>query len=247
MESSTELYKKETTYKPFIWLAVIVVCLWGLSWLLIHLYYGPENFDGRGTFGDMFGAINSLFSGLAFAGIIYTIIMQRKELSLQIQAISMQTEELGLLKDETAKMASELERQRKTSDLQRLESLVFRLIETIQTNLNSVEFRTSSKTYIGLVAVENLIRFKKRGRTIVHSEASVNKYLRSVVYTIQFINDSQIDEDKKKLYVGILDVNLHDTEILFLYTFTDESNQHNLALFKKYGLLERYNAIVEQT
>ncbi|WP_418264259.1 hypothetical protein [Flavobacterium faecale] len=32
---------------------------------------------------DVFEAINSLFSGLAFAGLIYTIILQRKELSLQ--------------------------------------------------------------------------------------------------------------------------------------------------------------------
>lgn len=36
-----------------------------------------------GLFGDSYGAVNSLFSGLAFAGIIYTIILQKKELSLQ--------------------------------------------------------------------------------------------------------------------------------------------------------------------
>lgn len=37
----------------------------------------------RGTFGDMFGAVNALFSGLAFAGIVYTILLQRRELELQ--------------------------------------------------------------------------------------------------------------------------------------------------------------------
>lgn len=42
-------------------------------------YFQP--FDG--TFGDKFGVANSLFSGLAFAGIIITIYIQSKELSLQ--------------------------------------------------------------------------------------------------------------------------------------------------------------------
>ncbi|MCD2260206.1 putative phage abortive infection protein [Psychroserpens luteolus] len=37
----------------------------------------------RGAFGDKFGFINSLFSGLALAGIIYSIFLQQKELSLQ--------------------------------------------------------------------------------------------------------------------------------------------------------------------
>lgn len=35
-----------------------------------------------GTIWDSFGAINALFSGLAFAGLIYTIFLQMKELEL---------------------------------------------------------------------------------------------------------------------------------------------------------------------
>lgn len=34
-------------------------------------------------FGDSFGALNALFSGLAFAGLIVTLIMQKDELSMQ--------------------------------------------------------------------------------------------------------------------------------------------------------------------
>ena len=37
----------------------------------------------RGAFGDKFGFINSLFSGLALTGIIISIYFQQKELSLQ--------------------------------------------------------------------------------------------------------------------------------------------------------------------
>lgn len=35
----------------------------------------------KGVFGDKFGAINALFSGLAFAGIILTLLLQRKDLA----------------------------------------------------------------------------------------------------------------------------------------------------------------------
>lgn len=67
---------------PLIVLVFIVSC-----WLLS--YYRLKGLEPqiRGTFGDMFGAINALFSGLAFAGIIFTILLQRKELALQRQEL----------------------------------------------------------------------------------------------------------------------------------------------------------------
>jgi hypothetical protein len=54
-----------------------VIGLWAASGFAL---YGDPN---RGSFGDMFGAINALFSGLAFAGLIYAVLLQREELSLQ--------------------------------------------------------------------------------------------------------------------------------------------------------------------
>ncbi len=44
--------------------------------------YSEHGWDVKGQFGDTFGALNALFSGLAFAGVIYTILLQRKELKL---------------------------------------------------------------------------------------------------------------------------------------------------------------------
>jgi hypothetical protein len=56
-----------------------IVGLWIVN--LIGLVFLGET--QRGTFGDMFGAVNALFSGLAFAGIIYTIALQQKEMKIQ--------------------------------------------------------------------------------------------------------------------------------------------------------------------
>ncbi len=59
----------------------IVILLFGFSiWVLYCIF--PDLTD-RGAFGDSFGVVNSLFSGLAFAGLIFTIYLQRTELKLQ--------------------------------------------------------------------------------------------------------------------------------------------------------------------
>jgi hypothetical protein len=48
----------------------------------------------RGQFGDQFGAVNALFSGLAFAGVIYAVLLQRQELELQRRELELTREEL---------------------------------------------------------------------------------------------------------------------------------------------------------
>lgn len=55
---------------------IIVTILYGVLVDNMCLYDNVK----RGTFGDMFGALNTIFSGLAFAGIIVTIFMQMQEL-----------------------------------------------------------------------------------------------------------------------------------------------------------------------
>jgi hypothetical protein len=67
--------------KPsFTVLLVAGIALWLISIPVVTGIYGKPT--SAHEFGDMFGAINALFSGLALAGIIYTIIIQREELRL---------------------------------------------------------------------------------------------------------------------------------------------------------------------
>lgn len=69
---------------------VVIQVLYGVAVLLL---VGPE-MATRGQFGDIFGGINALFTGLAFAGVIYTILLQRQELELQRDELRLTREEL---------------------------------------------------------------------------------------------------------------------------------------------------------
>lgn len=77
---------------PLIYLALGVLVLWLGSFFIIVLMV--PGWEVRGQLGDLFGVVNSLFSGLAFAGVIYTIYLQREELSLQRKELQLTRDEL---------------------------------------------------------------------------------------------------------------------------------------------------------
>jgi hypothetical protein len=88
---------------PFVLLALGIVVIYLV--MAITIYYSFENWEDRGVFGDSFGAVNALFSGLAFSALIYTVHLQRKELGLQRKELEMTRAELS--RSATAQEASE--------------------------------------------------------------------------------------------------------------------------------------------
>jgi hypothetical protein len=82
-------------------LVTFVIAAWAASW------YYAANFvlssdtklltheGARGVFGDQFGAINALFSGLAFTGVIVTLLLQRREIKNQSASLQRQQFESG--------------------------------------------------------------------------------------------------------------------------------------------------------
>ncbi len=92
---------------------------------------GAPDSGAAGAAGDMFGGLTALFSGLAFAGLLITLFMQRSELKLQRQ-------ELGLSRGEFK--------------LQRFENTLFGLLELFNGHVQSLEASTelvSSSEQIG--------------------------------------------------------------------------------------------------
>ena len=83
---------KSEPIKELVTLTVCIVVVWGIYWVVM-LYLVP-NWSDRGLFGDMFGSVNALFSGLALAGVIYAIFLQRRELQLQRHELELTRNEL---------------------------------------------------------------------------------------------------------------------------------------------------------
>ena len=82
-----------STNNLLIKLVILVVLIWALSAILIIFFL--ENWSDRGTFGDLFGAVNALFSALAFAVLIYTIVLQREEIRQNREEIVLNRKELA--------------------------------------------------------------------------------------------------------------------------------------------------------
>ncbi|PBQ34038.1 hypothetical protein CNR22_20395 [Sphingobacteriaceae bacterium] len=80
--------------KNLIVISISIFFLIIALWLLTLYTLSGKTETARGTFGDMFGGVNALFSGLAFGGIIITILLQRKELALQREELKDTREEL---------------------------------------------------------------------------------------------------------------------------------------------------------
>lgn len=130
-------------------LLTIVFVIWIISIFVVPIFYPKLN--DRALLGDSFGLINSLFSGLAFAGIIYTIILQRTELALQRQELK--DTRLELERSATAQENSEKQQKRQsenlkiTAKLNALSTLVgyYSNLETKMKNIEPAKYRQSQK------------------------------------------------------------------------------------------------------
>lgn len=181
--------------------------------------------DKRGTFGDMFGAVNSLFSGLAFAGIIYTIMIQRKELSLQ-------RKELALQREEIRNATTELAGQKEQMIIQRFEHTFFNLLSmnsNIVTNLRCSfgEIKSQGTEVFMRLHIQAVEAY---GTTYNNDEREafnsvfkqynylLSHYLKSIDAIVDFVHiNSILSEEEKKNYISLLTSQLSQYELLFIF------------------------------
>src|SRR5690606_12601089 len=80
--SSMSFFKRNYYFTVALLVLMLVLIAWGANYFLLF-----DNAE-RGTFGDMFGGLNALFSGFAFVGVIVAILMQSSELKLQREELA---------------------------------------------------------------------------------------------------------------------------------------------------------------
>ncbi len=84
--------KRNDNLRGLIILFVVVFLIWLIFFILgLCLFQEKVNV---GAFGDSFGILNTLFSGLALGGVIFTVYQQKKELELQREELQATREEM---------------------------------------------------------------------------------------------------------------------------------------------------------
>lgn len=235
------------SYLPLILLWFFILIIWCANWYFL----ADKAMEARGTFGDMFGGINALFTGLAFATLIYTTWMQKEELALQ-------REELAATRSEMKGQKEQLEQQSKTFELQRFETTLFSLLSIHESNLESVSiygslgasaFRlfwdsikgeyerhpaifinNSSNQILRLVIDDYETQYSK-----YHEQ--LGRYFRHLYRIFKFIHLSNIEN--KKWYASIIRAQLTSAEqiVLFYNCLSCHGKEKFKPLVEEYSLL----------
>lgn len=225
------------------WSALGVLFVWALTFFLFFI----SKSDERGQFGDMFGAVNALFSGLAFAGLIITLILQRRELELQRQ-------ELALTRKEMEDQTAEFEKQNETLRIQRFENTFFQMLTQFQEIVNNLcftyldperenrliakgrecfsiafevaphksdipELKTmnTSSWYVGMRHI--IMVFGKDGYMESFSPSYFDHYFRFLYRILKFVQTSPLvtDFDEEYKYTAMLRAMLSRYELVWIY------------------------------
>lgn len=249
-------HKKMNYTKIAIWAALCTLGFWALSFFLFFM-----DSTERGTFGDMFGAVNALFSGLAFAGLIVTLIMQHEELGLQREELAQTNKELAAQREEFAD-------QNKTMKIQRFENTLFNMLSLQHDIVNGlyyvlddgvdhtleskgryvfdVFYNTKQLYYrdgyhIKCFGIEELIRKENNPEAYLDvSEISIfDNYFRHLYRMFKYIDVSPLIDDSERYdYACIVRAQLSDCELLMLFYNALNVDDHGELKFKQ--LIEKY-------
>lgn len=233
---------------PFI----VVVIIWAVSWYMLVANTSLLNWNERGTFGDMFGAVNALFAGLAFAGVIIALYMQKDELRLQRQELEETRQELKGQKEQLM-LQNEAFRQ------QNFENTFFQLMRLHNEIISSLEIIDKPHVYQARDAFKYFYQqFKKAYRRNLEKsgddnllelinisyiafrhehQAIMGHYFRLLYNIIKFVNNSDITN--KKLYTNLVRAQLSTNELLLLFynCLSDVGKEKFKPLVEQFNLL----------
>lgn len=196
------------------WLAIgmfiFVVVAWvgsiyGISYFVSH--HDSDHLDSllarQGQFGDQFGAVNALFSGLAFAALIYTIYLQRIEIK--------QTQD-------------EMKSQNETLTLQRFENTFFKLLGNYSDSQPRDFYNTAYHSFFDGYSrnINNNQQTEERYRSEFISANNRNNsfssyfvILKELIYYVDGF--SGISDAQKKFYTNVICASLSDHEMWLLF------------------------------
>ncbi len=225
----------------------VIMILVTIVWTILGgiLYFISSNWEDRGTFGDMFGSVNVLFSGLAFAAILYTIHLQKQDLDIQREVQKIQIEDIKTQALATAKSAEQLEAQQRLMNFQICQDTVLNLIEVRKKMNNDLKIRGLNSAFTGTVEITGVAAVYQHYSQLTQQGEDVNddsffaRYFRIYFYTLQFIEESDLTEKQKNILADINRIETSDIELdIIKENFIEEYLEIDRNLLIWSGLIE---------
>lgn len=209
-----------------------IVFIYGLFLVAKTWPIDEYSISKAGTFGDSFGALNSLFTGLGFAGLLTTIFLQR--------------EDLRLTRAELSETRAEIKLQSRTFQQQQFEESFYRLLSLYRENLANLSFRAFNQTESRVRGIDAIrsrlsefetacanepgLSFPSEGalidkddytywlyKTCNHILARQARYLETLIAIISLVKSECYDSAKVESYLNILSSQFTIYEIKYVF------------------------------
>jgi len=212
----------------FLYLSLIILLLWlGNALVMLAIFSGDTT--KAGPAGDMFGAVTSLFTGLAFAGLIGTMIFQQRELKLQRNELKLQREEVSGTREEITAQRKQMELQNKQMQKQMFEETFFQMLKVFNDYIQDITGPISKNSAIPRKGRDGLAHIISQPHDYVTNATDIatsyisiyerysndlGRYFRLLYNLIKYVHSS--DQTNKKLYTNIVRAQLSDSELVLL-------------------------------
>jgi hypothetical protein len=247
-----------------VFLFFAVIALWCLCfWLLNDAHWGGVpliqgdsfiRFGDRGTFGDMFGSLNALFSGLAFAGLICTLVVQMQELKAQREELKETRGEIKGQKDIMKKQSEQI-------DIQNFENGFFQVFKLHNEIVKDIKIFDASKCkYSGREAFDFISASVNQDPVFAYNKeispeiakrcikgvmlahwGGFDEYICSFISLVSFIKSSSVDENKIGYYFNFINTYISNDEYLTLcYLLILGNNESLKVAINESGLIEKF-------
>ena len=229
-----------------------VIVIWLFLGNLLPLILPPPD-----KYKQMFEAINALFAGLAFAGIIFAIQLQRSDLKLQRHELELTREELHGQKDQLEGQKVQLKLQNDTMTLQTFENTFFQLLRLHHEIIGSMSYQGPYKTegrecFVSLYKdlqrsyffhskkEQGLNSLKNACNEFFNSnKGNIGHYFANFYNIVDFVNVSE--PEREEFYINLLKGQLssHELLLLFYYCISDFSREEFIKFVSvKFNLFE---------
>ncbi|WP_323881400.1 putative phage abortive infection protein [Aeromonas caviae] len=207
------------------------------EWMFDKLLTGKVFAPSLGEFGDVYGALNTLFSGLAFSGVIISIVLQsielratRKEMNSQVLQFEQQTEAMQKQVFESSFFSMMNLHNDISSNLRSEDKFKILFLK-----LNDVAEDTP---HYGKALIEHLNSVYETFMGEAYSD--IGHYFRYIYQIIKFIDNSKLSEDEKSVYINILRAQFSNYELLLLFVncLCYKRSDKFKCLVEKYGFFE---------